>query len=208
MTISNNLQISQANQLLLCHYSKLPIFQKVAILYCLKNTHTEINDKSKLPNILLSKLYQLLEPTHENIELVPENIQENYAVRLPGNAIHKNWNALVFQNAGNKRPSVVIYKNRLTRFLLSQVSNYLVKLPYHQKVKEISDSILKCIRIRELNSFTTNGKTKMISFPGPTSKEILHYLDVHQTNTFANTIILPAGVNGCWKITVNRKEKT
>ena len=136
MTISNNLEISQANQVLLCHYFKLPIFQKLAILYCLKNTHTEINGKSKLPIILLSKLYQLLEPTSENIELVPENIQENYTVRLPGNGIHKNWNALISQNAGSKRPFVVIYKNRLTSFLLSQVSNYLVNFSIIKRSKK------------------------------------------------------------------------
>ena len=32
---------SKANQIPQCHYSKLPIFQKIAILYCLKDMHTE-----------------------------------------------------------------------------------------------------------------------------------------------------------------------
>ena len=59
----------------------------------------------------------------------------------------------------------------------------------------ISDNILKAIRIREPNSFITNGKTKIVSFPGATSKEILHYLDVHQTNFFVHTITLHVGVN-------------
>ena len=59
----------------------------------------------------------------------------------------------------------------------------------------ITDNILKAIRIREPNSFITNGKTKIVSCPGATSKEILHYLDVHQTNFLVYTIILYVGVN-------------
>ena len=58
-----------------------------------------------------------------------------------------------------------------------------------------TDSILKGIRIRELNSFIKNGKTKMVSFPGATSKEILHYLDIHLANSFADVVILHVGVN-------------
>ena len=34
----------------------------------------------------------------------------------------------------------------------------------------------------------------MVSFPGATSKEILHYLDVHLTNSSADVVILHAGV--------------
>ena len=58
-----------------------------------------------------------------------------------------------------------------------------------------TDSIPKGILIRELNSFIKNGKTKMVSFPGATSKEILHCLDVHLTNSSADTVILYVGVN-------------
>ena len=58
-----------------------------------------------------------------------------------------------------------------------------------------TDSIPKGIRIRELNSFIERGKTKMGSFPGATSKEILHYLDVHQINSSADVVILYVGVN-------------
>ena len=49
--------------------------------------------------------------------------------------------------------------------------------------------------IRELNSFIKNGKTKIVSFPGATSKEILDYFDVHLTNSSADTAILNVGVN-------------
>ena len=49
-----------------------------------------------------------------------------------------------------------------------------------------TDSIPKGIRIRELNIFITNDKVKLISSPGATSKEILHYVDVHLTNSSAD----------------------
>ena len=58
-----------------------------------------------------------------------------------------------------------------------------------------TDSISKGTRIRELNSFIKNGKTKMASFPGATSKEILHCLDVHLTSSSADAVILHVGVN-------------
>ena len=35
----------------------------------------------------------------------------------------------------------------------------------------------------------------MLSFPGATSKEILHYLDVHLTNSSADAVILHVGVD-------------
>ena len=35
----------------------------------------------------------------------------------------------------------------------------------------------------------------MVSFPGSTSKEILHYLDVHLTNSSADAVILHVGAN-------------
>ena len=69
--------------------------------------------------ILSSKHYEVLECTSENNELVPENIQETDTVRLTGNVTHRNWNALISQNTGSKRPTVVINKPSLTRFLLS-----------------------------------------------------------------------------------------
>ena len=57
------------------------------------------------------------------------------------------------------------------------------------------DSIPKGIRVRELNIFIKNGKTKMVSFPGATTIEILHYLDVHLTNSSPDAVILHVGVN-------------
>ena len=45
----------------------------------------------------------------------------------------------------------------------------------------------------------------MVSFPGATSKEILHYLDVHPTNSSPDAVILHVGVNDL--LEDNRKSK-
>ena len=163
-------------------------------------------DKSKSINILSPNHYQLLEPSSENFELVSENFQNTYALRLPGNEneLHRNKNALNSQNTGSKGPSVVInkYPERQTDFsrppvipgtkLFSEASQ---PSKGQRNILIFTDSIPKGIRIGEFNSFIKNGKTKMVSFPGATSNEILHYLDVHLTNSSADAVILHVGVN-------------
>ena len=61
-----------------------------------------------------------MEPTSENTELLSENFQNTDTLRLPGNEneLHRNRNALISQNTGSKRPSVVIneYPERQTDF--------------------------------------------------------------------------------------------
>ena len=145
-------------------------------------TSHDRNIQSKPTNTLLPNRYQLLEPTSGNFELVSENIQNTDALRSPGdgNELHKNRNRLTYQNTGTTKPLVGLINTQkgkqIFRGLLSSlVPNYLVKLLYHQKVKEtflliFTDSIR--IRIRELNSFIKNSKTKMVSFPGAISTEI------------------------------------
>ena len=161
-------------------------------------------EKSKHTNILSPSCYQLLEPPSENIELVSGNIQNTDALRLSRNENELNRNVLTSQNTGNKRPSVVInkYPESQTNFtqppavpgtkLFSEAS-----LPSKDQrdILIFTDSIHKGIRIRDLKTFIKNGKTKMVSFPGATSKEILHYLDIHLTSSSADANILHVGVN-------------
>ena len=171
-----------------------------------KYAHKESYDKSKPTNILSPNRYQLLKPTSENTELVSENIQNTDALRLPGNEnkSNRNRNVLISQKTGNNRPSVVInkYPERQTDFSrppVVPVTKLISEGSLHSKGQRdiliFTDSIPKGIRIRELNSFIKNGKTKMVSFPGATSKEILHYLDVNLANSCADAVILHVGVN-------------
>ena len=147
-----------------------------------------------------------MEPTFENFELVFENSQNTDALRLPGNdkKLRRNGNVLNSQNTGNKRPSVVINKYPERQMDFSRppvISGTKLFSEASQQSKDqrnfliFTDSILKGIRIREFNSFIKNGKTKMVSFPQTTSNKILHYLDVHLTNSSADAVILHVGVN-------------
>ena len=167
-----------------------------------KYARRESYEKSKPANILSQNLYQLLEPNSENIELVSENIQNTNALRLSENEneLNRNRNVLASQNIGNKRPSVVINKcpERQTNFSRSPVVPGTklfseASLPSTSQKDNLifTDSIPKGVHIRELNTF----KTKMVSFPGATSKEILHYLDVYLTNFSPDAVILHVGVN-------------
>ena len=155
---------------------------------------TRNQGKSKPINILSPNCYQLLKNTSENIELVSVNIQNTNALRLLGNEneLNRNRNVLASQNTGNKRPSVVInkYPERQTDFsrpLVVPVTKLFSEASLPSKGQRdiliFIDGIPKGIRIRELNTFIKNGKTKMVSSPGATSKDILLYLDVHLTNS-------------------------
>ena len=59
-----------------------------------------------------------------------------------------------------------------------------------------SDSIPRGIRIHEfINSLVKKGYAKMKSFPGATSKELLHYMDPTLKDGIYNTAIMHVGVN-------------
>ena len=87
--------------------------------------------------------YQLLEPTSENIELVSENIQNTDVLHLSvnENELNRNRNVLASQNTGKKYLQLLLINTQKSkptfRGLMSSLApNYLVKLLYHQKVKE------------------------------------------------------------------------
>ena len=58
-----------------------------------------------------------------------------------------------------------------------------------------TDSIQKGIQKYELNSLLRNRKTQTLNFPGSSSKQMLHDVDMHLEDKSINTIILHAGVN-------------
>ena len=82
MTISNILQIPLANQMLLCHYFKLPNFQKTATLYWLKNMHAENLTRNQNHKYIIAKSLSAIGT--ENIKLSSENIQNTDVLRLSG----------------------------------------------------------------------------------------------------------------------------
>ena len=58
-----------------------------------------------------------------------------------------------------------------------------------------SGSIPKGIRMYEFDRALRNHRAKMLNFPGASSNEILHYIDVHLKEKLIDTIIVHVGVN-------------
>ena len=47
----------------------------------------------------------------------------------------------------------------------------------------------------EFNRFIKNSKAKMFNFPGASSHQMLHYLDVHLEDRQINTVVIHVGIN-------------
>ena len=47
----------------------------------------------------------------------------------------------------------------------------------------------------QLNTALRNRRVKMLNFPGASSNEILHYIDVHLKEKLIDTVIIHVGVN-------------
>ena len=58
-----------------------------------------------------------------------------------------------------------------------------------------TDSIAKRIRMYEFNRFIKNSKATMFNFPGASSHQMLHYLDVHLEDIQINTVVIHVGIN-------------
>ena len=58
-----------------------------------------------------------------------------------------------------------------------------------------TDSILKGICMYEFNSLLRNSKAKMLNFPGSSSKQMLHYIDIHLEDKSVDTVLLHVVVN-------------
>ena len=48
-----------------------------------------------------------------------------------------------------------------------------------ENIKKFSDSIAKGIRVKQFNQFVKSGNTRIDRFPGATSRQLLHYLNVN-----------------------------
>ena len=59
----------------------------------------------------------------------------------------------------------------------------------------ITDIISKSICPKEFNSFISNVNAKIINFPGVTSKEILHCLDIYFANSYTDMVVIYVVVN-------------
>ena len=65
--------------------------------------------------------------------------------------------------------------------------------PYNTLI--FTDSVPKGIRMYELNLLLRNRKAKMLNFPGSSSKQMLHYIDIHLEDKSTDTVLLHVGLN-------------
>ena len=59
----------------------------------------------------------------------------------------------------------------------------------------VIDKISKGIHFKEFNGFSSNGNAKMVNIPGAISKKILHYLNIHFSNSSTDTVVVHVDVN-------------
>ena len=108
------------------------------------------------------------------------------------------------KNKSTSRPEVVInqYPENQTVYLRKRIvpgaNSYSESLGNSQansrNIKIFSDSIPKGIRIKQMNQQIKNGNARIHSFPGATSHQLLHYLDVN-LDKYTDTVVIHIGIN-------------
>ena len=116
--------------------------------------------------------------------------------RSPGRRLHTdNHNdsnrteRLVYAESqtGHQRKRIVPGTNSYSETLTNSQTN-------NQNIKIFTDSIPKGIRVKQMNQQIKNGNARIHSFPGATSHQLLHYLDVNiEQNT--DTVVFHIGIN-------------
>ena len=130
-------------------------------------------------------------------DLVDGGIYRNNTVTKKNNETNKNLGRpflVVIQHPENQTtfgntshpiaPSDKSYSEALTNNSKSDGRN----------MKIFYDNIPKGIRIKELNQHINNGNARLHSFPGATSKQLLHYLDVNPDNS-TDTVLIHIAIN-------------
>ena len=52
------------------------------------------------------------------------------------------------------------------------------------------DSVPKGIRMNEFNGLIKNRKAKMLNFPGASSRQLLHYMDIHLEGIQVDRVVI------------------
>ena len=143
--------------------------------------------------------FQLLE--HNNIQYtILEENDSNTQNIITNPIINANENIQVVK----RRPPVVINNNPENQNIFNRKPTVPGEKTYSESIKNrnksntliFSDSIPKGIKMFHFNKrLVNNNKAQLISFPGATSKRLLHYLDVHLEDNTTDTVILHVGVN-------------
>ena len=73
-----------------------------------------------------------------------------------------------------------------------------------RNIKIFCDSLPKGISIKQLNQPINNGNARLHSFPGATSEQLLHFLDVNLDNS-TDTVLIHIGINDVFNSISNVK---
>ena len=139
-------------------------------------------------------------PDHVCNELIGINFLESCIIVEEATSTRSRVNQGA-TNSVTRRPQVVVNQfpeNQDVYFKPSVIPgnrSYTETVQSLRKVIIFGDSIPRGIRIHEFNSLVKKGYAKMKSFPGATSKELLHYVDPTLKDGIYNTAIIHVGVN-------------
>ena len=124
-------------------------------------------------------------PEHVTTELIKLNgIEFNSKCIIVEEAKNK---PTTFSEANVLRPKTSVFGNYLTdenqsKLAVGSAKSYIETVhlsPNSSNTLIFTDSIAKGIRMYEFNRFIKNSKATMFIFPGASSHQMLHYLDVH-----------------------------
>ena len=143
-------------------------------------------------------------PKHVCNELVKLNEGKFYGSQIKIEAGKSTRGQTIIVSSPTKNQPVVVNKNLEKQNLLQNPPlvpgkrNYcevtqLRPSPYNTLI--FLDTIPKGIRMYEFNSLLRNRKTRMLNFPGSSSKQMSHYIDIYLEEKFIDTVILYVGVN-------------
>ena len=160
---------------------------------------TLYNDESNTDTNEQSNENDVITTSFKKISEVDNNRHKNNLKQVQHHQYNKN-------NSPNRRPRVVInqHPEKQTVFArprtvpgdrsYSDAARIEANKSNNTNMKIFSDSIPRGIRIRDFNRFIKSGNARLYGFPGASSKQLSHYMDVNLDNT-TDTVIIHVGIN-------------
>ena len=146
--------------------------------------------------------YELLDHNNIQYDIIDENDNNTNTNNIINPIVNENVQAI------KRRPHVVTNNHPENQRVFNREPAIKATVPGDKTYSEVirnrnksnvlifSDSIPKGMRMYQLNKRLLNkNRAQLISFPGASSKRLLHYLDVHLEDKNTDTVILHIGVN-------------
>ena len=159
-----------------------------------------VNDKTEQ-----SKRYAFVSaPKHVCDELLKLNEVNFHGSQIKIEEAKSTREQTIVSSSPAKNQPVVVNENLLQQNSLQNLPLVPGKRNYCEAAQQrpspyntliFTDSIPKGIRMYEFNSLLRNRKAKMLNFPGSSSKQMLHYIDIHLEDKSIDTVLLHVGVN-------------